>query len=72
MTALKTAVCAAGFSTTVQPTASAGAMARTSSTAGAFHGTMIPATPAGSRIIVESTPGSGSRTWPGMWRARPA
>ena len=38
-------VCSAGFSTTVQPTASAGAIFATPITNGKFHGTICPTTP---------------------------
>jgi len=55
-------VWAAGLTMAVHPAARAGARDRTSSTAGAFHGTMIAATPAASRNIVEMVPGSGSMT----------
>mgnify|MGYP003512180575 CR=1 FL=1 len=72
LAAVNSVVCGAGLTTAVQPAASAGASARTSRTAGAFQGTMMAATPAGSRSIVENTPGSTSSTWPGTWRASPA
>ena len=44
-------VCSAGFSTTVQPTASAGAIFATPITNGKFHGTICPTTPTGSRSV---------------------
>ena len=50
-------VCGAGLITVVQPAASAGASERASSVTGAFHGTMIAATPAASRFIIEKLPG---------------
>jgi len=70
--AVSSDVCAAGLTIAVQPAARAGASERTSSTAGAFHGTMIAATPAASRSIVDIVPGSGSSTCPAIWRASPA
>jgi hypothetical protein len=47
------AVWCAALITTVQPAASAGASDRMSRITGAFQGTMMPATPAGSRLICE-------------------
>ncbi len=44
-------VCSAGFNTTVQPTASAGAIFATPMTKGKFHGTICPTTPTGSRKV---------------------
>ncbi len=44
-------VCSAGFSTTVQPAASAGAIFATAIMNGKFHGTISPATPTGSRTV---------------------
>ena len=65
-------VCGAGLTIAVQPAASAGASERISSSTGPFHGTMIAATPAGSRKIVEKTPGSISCAFPRIARAWPA
>ena len=45
--AAQTGVCVAGFRTTVQPAASAGAILRTASASGKFHGLMAPTTPIG-------------------------
>ena len=70
--ALNRTVWGAGFITQVQPAARAGARARTSRTAGAFQGMINAATPAGSRSIVENSPGATSSTWPGLCRASPA
>ena len=42
-------VCSAGFSTTVQPVASAGASFHDAISSGKFHGTIWPQTPIGSR-----------------------
>ena len=44
-------VCSAGFSTAVQPAASAGATFETAIMSGKFHGTIRPATPTGSRTV---------------------
>ena len=54
-------VCSAGLGTTVLPMASAGAVFHDVMAMGKFHGTMIPQTPTGSRIVI-STPGAA----PGM------
>jgi hypothetical protein len=62
----------AGLITVVHPAASAGARDRTRSVTGAFHGTMIAATPAASRVIIEKAPGAGSKVRPTTVRARPA
>ncbi len=43
-------VCSAGFSTTVQPAASAGAALRVTIAAGKFHGVMQATTPTGCLI----------------------
>jgi len=64
-------VCGAGLITTVQPAASAGPSERTRRVTGAFHGTMIAATPAASRFIVEKLPGAVSIVRPRMVRASP-
>jgi len=42
-------VCSAGFSTTVQPAASAGAGFHAAMSSGKFHGMIWPTTPTGSR-----------------------
>ncbi len=48
----------------VQPAAKAGPNARTSSARGEFQGTMIPATPIGSRMDVANMPGAISADVP--------
>ena len=65
-------VWAAGLMTVVQPAASAGARDRIRSVTGAFHGTMIPATPAASRWKSDMLPGAVSCIVPRMLRASPA
>lgn len=47
-----------GLSTTVQPTASAGATFQLASVRGKFHGTTAPTTPAGSRVTRASASGA--------------
>jgi hypothetical protein len=47
-----------GFSTTVQPAASAGATFQLASVKGKFHGTTAPTTPAGSRVTSASASGA--------------
>jgi hypothetical protein len=44
-------VCSAGFSTTVFPQASAGAIFQAAMSSGKFHGTIAPTTPTGSRNV---------------------
>jgi hypothetical protein len=44
-------VCSAGFTTTVQPAASAGASLKVSRSSGEFHGAMAPTTPTGSLLV---------------------
>ena len=44
-------VCSAGFSTVVQPAASAGAIFHAAIISGKFHGTIWPQTPTGSRRV---------------------
>ena len=44
-------VSGAGFSTTVQPAASAGAIFHSAIASGKFHGTIAPTTPTGSRCV---------------------
>ncbi len=44
-------VCVAGFSTTVFPHASAGAIFHAASDSGKFHGVIAPITPSGSRSV---------------------
>ena len=52
-----TAVCTSGLSTTVLPSASAGATERIASSNGKFHGVMIPTTPSGTRTAMLSLSG---------------
>ncbi len=47
----------AGFSTTVLPKASAGAIFQAGMAMGKFHGQIRPTTPSGSRVSITSTPG---------------
>ena len=49
-----TGVCKSGLSTTVQPSASAGATERIERISGAFHGEMMPTTPIGTRTATLS------------------
>jgi hypothetical protein len=72
MTRWISGVCGAGLITVVQPAASAGASERTRSVTSAFHGTMMAATPAGSRCSSEMFPGAVSSVRPVMLRVRPA
>ena len=59
-------VCGAGFSTTVQPAASAGAILRVAMAAGKFHGVMSRHTPTGSgSTMMRLSPA-------GAWRISPA
>ena len=44
-------VCSAGFSTTVQPVASAGPSFQAAISSGKFHGMIWPTTPIGSRSV---------------------
>ena len=66
------AVCGAALTTAVHPAAMQGARERTSSVIGAFQGTMMPATPMGSRASMEYWWWSTSVTRPKMFRASPA
>ena len=50
-------VCSAGFRTTVQPAASAGATLRVTMAAGKFHGVMAATTPTGCLITRCRLPG---------------
>ncbi len=70
--ALVCAVCPGIFTTVVVPAASAGARERIISTTGEFHGTMMPATPIGSRSTSDTTSGRGVPLAPRSLRARPA
>src|SRR5574342_1102837 len=54
-------VSCAGFNTTVQPAASAGATFQVARLSGKFHGTIAPTTPTGSRsVYVKKLPATGS------------
>ena len=64
MSALSCAVWPGIFTTVVQPAARAGASERISKATGAFHGTLMPATPIGSRTRSEKCPCSHSATRP--------
>src|SRR5206468_4087190 len=62
----------AGFSTTVQPAASAGANFQLAMLSGKFHGTIAPTTPTGSRkVYVRKGPSTGSVA-PTILSAHPA
>ncbi len=52
-------VTSAGFSTTVQPAASAGANPQPAIGMGKFHGTMTPTTPIGSWKVMSTPPATG-------------
>ena len=64
MSAFTCAVCPGIFMTVVQPAASAGASDRMRSATGEFHGTLIPATPIGSRTNSENRPAPHSAARP--------
>src|SRR4051812_31044830 len=66
------AVWPGSLTTVVQPAAKAGAKARISSAIGEFQGTMMPATPIGSRIALANTPGATSADVPVCDSAVPA
>ena len=50
-----TGVCSAGFSTTVQPAASAGPSFQQADMSGTFHGQIAPTTPTGRRAVKACT-----------------
>ena len=52
-------VTSAGFITTVQPAASAGAKPQPAIGMGKFHGTMMPTTPTGSLNVMSMPPATG-------------
>jgi hypothetical protein len=61
-----------GFTTTVLPAASAGAIFQDISSSGEFHGTMAATTPSGSRRVKFSISGlSMGMTLPSILSARP-
>ena len=64
-------VSSAGFSTTVLPAASAGAIFQEAIASGKFQGTIRPTTPSGSRNVKSMPPATGI-VWPSSRSGAPA
>ena len=64
--------CSAGFSTAVQPAASAGASERIAMPSGKFHGTMCAVTPIGSISVKSTKAGPSGIVAPSILSAAPA